>query len=42
MTDFEIASLEIAKQANYIQIIGIIFALLSVVGFYIDYRNRKK
>lgn len=41
MTDFEIASLEIAKQANYIQIIGIIFTLLSVVGFYIDYRNRK-
>lgn len=41
MTEYELASLEIAKQANYIQIGLIILTFLSVIGFYIDYRNRK-
>lgn len=41
MTEYELASLQIAKQANSIQIALIVLTFLSVIGFYIDYRHRK-
>lgn len=41
MTEYELASLEISKQANYFEIAVILLTFFSVLGFYIDYRNRK-